>query len=343
MEEQFYLLWPLVMIGLIAPRPAPAARDEPVAVPRRRRSSPSSSALLYYPGPIETLRGDAGRLLAGRRPLHLARPTRCTSSTPTRATGLLLGAAFAMVWRPVALHARADARQGPAARRRRRRRPRRARACCAGTCTSSPPDGADPWLFRGGFFVTGIATLIVIAAVTHRGSRAGRLLGNPVLLWIGTRSLRAVPVPLADLPDHARRGRAPAVGRPVRGRRWRSPSSSPRSPSASSRRRSARGQVGRWWRRLQAARDPAPRRLIAGAGAGARRPVGVRRGQPGDRRAQAERDRPVAGRGRGRGHRTSTTSASTDDHRRAGDRRVAGDRPTAASTGSPRPATRPRS
>ena len=28
-----------------------------------------------------------------------------------------------------------------------------------------------------------------------------------------------------------------------------------------------KGHVGRWWRRLQAARDPAPRRIIAGAGA----------------------------------------------------------------------------
>ena len=50
------------------------------------------------------------------------------------------------------------------------------------------PEGADPWLFRGGFFVTGLATLAVIAAVTHRRAWAGPLLGNPVLLWIGTRS-----------------------------------------------------------------------------------------------------------------------------------------------------------
>ena len=120
----------------------------------------------------------------------------------------------------------------------------------------------------------------------------GALLGNPVLLWIGIRSLRAVPVPLADLPDHPAGGRATAVGRPVR----RPPSCiaggrSPRSRSASSRRRSARGQVGRWWRRLQSSRDPAPRRADRRRRRGRRRAVGVRGDEPGDRRAQAERDR----------------------------------------------------
>jgi hypothetical protein len=50
------------------------------------------------------------------------------------------------------------------------------------------PDGADPWLFRGGFLVTGLATLLVIAAVTHRYSVAGPVLGNPVFKYVGTRS-----------------------------------------------------------------------------------------------------------------------------------------------------------
>jgi hypothetical protein len=46
----------------------------------------------------------------------------------------------------------------------------------------------DPWLFRGGFFFTGLATLMVIAAVTHQRAFMGRLLGNRVFNWIGTRS-----------------------------------------------------------------------------------------------------------------------------------------------------------
>ena len=46
----------------------------------------------------------------------------------------------------------------------------------------------NPWLFRGGFFLTGIATLMVIAAVTHQRAMMGRLLGNPAFNWVGTRS-----------------------------------------------------------------------------------------------------------------------------------------------------------
>ena len=46
-------------------------------------------------------------------------------------------------------------------------------------------DGADPWC---SFLLTGVASLLVIAAVTHRRSVVGRLLGTGVLLWIGTRS-----------------------------------------------------------------------------------------------------------------------------------------------------------
>ena len=46
----------------------------------------------------------------------------------------------------------------------------------------------NPMLFRGGFFVVGLLTLLVIAAVTHRYAAAGELLGNPLMKWIGTRS-----------------------------------------------------------------------------------------------------------------------------------------------------------
>ena len=46
----------------------------------------------------------------------------------------------------------------------------------------------DPWLFRGGFLWVSVATLMVIAAVTHQATFLGRFLGNPVLNYLGTRS-----------------------------------------------------------------------------------------------------------------------------------------------------------
>ncbi len=50
-------------------------------------------------------------------------------------------------------------------------------------------DGSgDARLFRGGFLAVDLATVAVMAAVTHRRAAAGALLGTPVLVWIGTRS-----------------------------------------------------------------------------------------------------------------------------------------------------------
>ena len=59
-------------------------------------------ALLYYPGPIATcdITPDAYWQVAGR---CISKTDTLYLSTLTRSGGLLLGAAFAMVWRPVAI------------------------------------------------------------------------------------------------------------------------------------------------------------------------------------------------------------------------------------------------
>jgi peptidoglycan/LPS O-acetylase OafA/YrhL len=264
-EEQFYLLWPLVMIGLIR---------------RGRRRLPEMAkwlflaavlvtvlmAVLYYPGEIGTceVTPDAYWHVAGR---CISKTEYVYLGTLTRGGGLLLGAAFALVWRPVALM------RGPM-RRKGHLVDVFALAGLAGLAALTwylhiiTPEGtADPWLFRGGFFVCGLATLALIAGVTHRGAWAGRLLGNPLLLWIG---LRSYGIYLFHWPIY--QGIRGVAGRPLTISEFVLALAitavaceiSYRFIEMPVRRR----HVGRWWRRLQAARDPAPRRVIAAVGAG---------------------------------------------------------------------------
>jgi hypothetical protein len=115
-------------------------------------------------------------------------------STFTRAGGLLMGGAFAIMWRPIAVM------RGPL-RRRGRRVDVLALLAVAGLVVmvrglSLADDSTeflfaseyDPWLFRGGFFLTGVCSVLLIAAATHRRSWIGRLLGIRPLRWVGTRS-----------------------------------------------------------------------------------------------------------------------------------------------------------
>jgi peptidoglycan/LPS O-acetylase OafA/YrhL len=194
-EEQFYLVWPLVMILILRrgrahlPRVALWLVGVSVAIT-------VVIAALFVSGDIDstcTPGSDspgywsvAGRCISINDTLYL--------STITRAGGLMLGAAFAMLWRPVAIA------RGPLRDKGRQLD----LVALAGVVVlammmwrvylAEPAADIltgsrfDPWLFRGGLFVAGLATVMVIAAVTHAGSLTGRLLGTPVLAWIGTRS-----------------------------------------------------------------------------------------------------------------------------------------------------------
>ncbi len=192
-EEQFYLVWPLLMVGVLARR---GGRD----LPRLALWFAGASlvvtlmmALLFHNGDV------AATCTADQRQGYWSMFGRCISineslylGTLSRAGGLLLGAAFAMIWRPAALL---------------RGRMRDKAAVLDGVSafgllllgwlmwTLWLSEGGhqfgirfDAALFRGGFLLTGIATLMIIAAVTHQGSLMGRILGIPVLNWVGTRS-----------------------------------------------------------------------------------------------------------------------------------------------------------
>ena len=101
MEEQFYLIWPVVMIVLlrVGRRRLP---DVSWGCPRRRSRSPASRRSSTTRAPIGTcdVTPDAYWQVAGR---CISKTDTLYLSTPTRAGGLLLGAAFAMVWRPAAV------------------------------------------------------------------------------------------------------------------------------------------------------------------------------------------------------------------------------------------------
>ena len=184
-EEQFYLIWPLVMFALLrggSRRIADISRYLVLAA----LAITVVMALLYYPGPIGTpeVTPDAYWTILGR---PISKIDALYLSTPTRASGLLLGAAFAMVWRPVALM------RGPL-----RTKGRLldgvallgfvALAAMVWSMYLIDAGGANAWLFRGGFLLCGIATLMMVAAVTHERAMTPRLLSIPMLLWVGTRS-----------------------------------------------------------------------------------------------------------------------------------------------------------
>ncbi|NWJ48210.1 MAG: acetyltransferase [Chloroflexi bacterium] len=158
-EEQFYILFPLLLsFVLIKVRKVLALLILGIGI----IGSTLLMAALYIPN-ID--------------------PSRIYYGTDTRATGLLIGAALAYFWTPWRMQSRED---------------------------RIPPillditgfaafgglvfiliwlDESNPFLYQGGFLVTGLLTAILIAVVVHPYNRlATRLLGLSVMRWIGSRS-----------------------------------------------------------------------------------------------------------------------------------------------------------
>ena len=105
-----------------------------------------------------------------------------------------------MIWRPLAHDARSDARPRSAARRPRCSPASRRSGLLMWSIGFIDSGGADPLLFRGGFFVTAIATLAVIAAVTHPRTITSTGAGHPGAGVDRAAFVRPVPLSLADLP-----------------------------------------------------------------------------------------------------------------------------------------------
>ncbi|WP_438941204.1 acyltransferase family protein [Lysinibacillus parviboronicapiens] len=158
-EEQFYLIWPLVlMIGL---KTVPRRSKLTLWILACAAVSAFAMALIYEPG---------------------TDPSRVYYGTDTRAFALLIGAALAIVWPSQKLSERV---------------PKIARRTLDITgwlglfiliILIVYTNKFDDSLYRGGFVLLTCITAIVIAVLVHPASRVGSIMGWKPLRWIGVRS-----------------------------------------------------------------------------------------------------------------------------------------------------------
>jgi peptidoglycan/LPS O-acetylase OafA/YrhL len=165
-EEQFYIVWPfLLLIGvkLVHESPTPSGLRPRLALLAIAGAVASSilMAVLYEPS------FDPSRLYFG---------------TDTRAGGLLFGAALAMVW--------------PSRKLNRRIAPQARNTLdalgVAGLVVIAlmiwRSGELSPFLYRGGFVLLSLATVMVLMPLTHPACRLGTWLGVRPLRWVGVRS-----------------------------------------------------------------------------------------------------------------------------------------------------------
>jgi peptidoglycan/LPS O-acetylase OafA/YrhL len=184
-EEQFYIVWPfLLMLGLrLVPeaarkngvRPRLAAVTAAAAI-----ASGIAMAILYSPS---------------------LDPSRVYYGTDTRALELLAGATLAMLWPSRRLHTRIAA-------------PARHTIEAGGVVGLVViglmfwrADEFSPFLYRGGFALLALASVLAVAALAHPASRLGPIVGCKPMRWIGERSygiyLWTLPIIVLTTPEGA--------------------------------------------------------------------------------------------------------------------------------------------
>jgi len=184
-EEQFYIAWPfLLMLGLrFVPELKSAGGTRPrlaLATLIAALASGILMAVLYSPS---------------------LDPSRVYYGTDTRALELLVGAALAMVWPSRRLHARI----APQARRL---------IEGAGVLGLAAiglmfwrADEFSPFLYRGGFALLALASMLAVASLAHPASRLGPIVGCKPMRWIGERSygiyLWTLPIVVLTTPEGA--------------------------------------------------------------------------------------------------------------------------------------------
>jgi peptidoglycan/LPS O-acetylase OafA/YrhL len=165
-EEQFYIFWPFILLlgtKLLRERPLSSGVRPRLAVATLVLAFLSAilMAVLYRPS---------------------LDPSRVYYGTDTRACELLFGAALAMVWPSRRLH------RGISAGARNLLDGLGALGLVAIAMMVWQTSQYSSFLYRGGFVLLSIATVLVVAAVAHPACRLGPILGWEPLRWIGVRS-----------------------------------------------------------------------------------------------------------------------------------------------------------
>jgi peptidoglycan/LPS O-acetylase OafA/YrhL len=164
-EEQFYIVWPFILLiglKLIRDRQGNGLRPKlALATLALAVASSIEMAVLYHPS---------------------LDPSRVYYGADTRAAGLLFGAALAMVW--------------PSRRLKKGITPQARKVLDGMGCVGLLIIALMIWrtgefsqfLYRGGFVILSLATVMVLMPLAHPACRLGRVVGNKPLRWIGVRS-----------------------------------------------------------------------------------------------------------------------------------------------------------
>jgi peptidoglycan/LPS O-acetylase OafA/YrhL len=160
-EEQFYLLWP-VILGFLLTKWGHDRRIVIGAVLGMAAASTLLMAILYTP---------------------YTDPSRVYFGTDTRASTMLVGAALAFVWSPWRL-TRDTGKGAPLVL------DALAAVGLVGVVWFFLNAGEfDPWMYRGGFLVVALFSALLLAGTVHPASRlAPTVFGVALFRWIGVRS-----------------------------------------------------------------------------------------------------------------------------------------------------------
>ncbi len=165
-EEQFYIFWPFILlvgVKLVREAPLPSGVRPRLAVATLGLALVSAvlMAALFKPS---------------------LDPSRVYYGTDTRASELLFGAALAMVWPSRRLS------RGIGAGARNTLDGLGVAGLLAIALMIWQTDQYSSFLYRGGFVLLSIATVLVLAPLAHPACRLGTVLGWKPLRWVGVRS-----------------------------------------------------------------------------------------------------------------------------------------------------------